>query len=539
MKRIVACLIWLLIAGPSVRAQGFLWAKDFVSDSQSDFVAGFLCKDASDNLYTDGSFSGTVDFDPGPGSYTMTGSASKFIQKLDANGNFIWVKRLDVSVRHMATDDMGNIFLTGAFSGTIDFDPGPGTQTLTSIYGPDCYILKLDSSGTFQWVKQIGDGGASDGSQIKPDNNGNIFVVGTYEWTTDLDPGPGIYIDTAAGNRDVFVIKLDAAGDFVWAYVSGTALDDEAYGVDVDVLGNVYVISKEPVVNITKLNSNGTPVWSKQMDGGVSFGRVTIGDNALFVSGIFTGTSDFDPGPGTFSLTSFGMWDIFLLKLDMSGSMVWVKQIGGAGIERATSAIIDGVGNIYLYGDFQSTCDFDPGPQQHNLTAQTDGINDMDLFLLKLDASGDLVWVHQIGSKRDEGVGQCILDSHSNIVAFGSYQDTVDFDPGAGVYQLSTYPYTQNGFLFKWVNPMNVPLISSGNIVLTTFPNPTTGKIYVSCNEIIRQLTVTDVLGRIISLERPQTRKYSVEIDTSPGVYYVTVYSDADRATQKIVLTNE
>src|SRR5690606_18124577 len=117
-----------------------------------------------------------------------------FVAKYNSDGNFIWGKQIGGAeseiVYYHTVDDSGNIYLTGSFLGTLDFDPGPGTSQLTSAGMHDVFISKMDSSGNFEWAKQIGGPANDEGFSINVDNLGNVYVSGYFEGTADLNPGP-------------------------------------------------------------------------------------------------------------------------------------------------------------------------------------------------------------------------------------------------------------------------------------------------------------------------------------------------------------
>ncbi|MBL8812686.1 MAG: hypothetical protein JNM43_21150 [Planctomycetaceae bacterium] len=117
----------------------------------------------------------------------------------------------------IATDASGNVYTTGAFEGTVDFDPGSGTANLTSSGGPDIFVCKLDSAGNFVWAKRMGGTFDERSKGIAVDRSGNVLTIGFFFGTADFDPGNGTTVLTSAGASDVFVSKLDSTGNFVWA----------------------------------------------------------------------------------------------------------------------------------------------------------------------------------------------------------------------------------------------------------------------------------------------------------------------------------
>src|SRR5258706_6482447 len=146
--------------------------------------------------------------------------------------NFKWAKQMGGTGAYAAgsstaVDAAGNVYTSGVFSNTVDFDPGPGTYNLTSTGTYDMFISKLDSSGNFIWVKAMGGNSSLDiagGSSITLDAAGNVYITGTFEGTVDFDPGPGLFTLSVTGNfrtRASFVLKLDSDGNFIWAKQTG------------------------------------------------------------------------------------------------------------------------------------------------------------------------------------------------------------------------------------------------------------------------------------------------------------------------------
>ncbi|MEZ4686991.1 MAG: SBBP repeat-containing protein [Bacteroidia bacterium] len=243
--------LWVLCNTPSLTySQTFEWAKSLVSRPFQ--LATSMAVDNNGDNYLTGGFKQTVDFDPGPGTANLTsaGGTDMFVSKLDASGNFAWAKRIGgpgtTIAYDMKLDNTGNIYLTGAFQQTVDFDPGPGITNLTSEGLVDIFVLKLDGSGNFVWAKRFGGisrNGAS-GHGIALDRSGNIHITGTFVDSIDFDPGPGTAILRGAGTSDVFVLKLDANGDFVWVKgIAGSSVEI-GYKIEVDASGNVYSIGE-------------------------------------------------------------------------------------------------------------------------------------------------------------------------------------------------------------------------------------------------------------------------------------------------------
>ena len=388
-----------LISAPSANAWSSAQTNVSVFGGSSSDFGSSIAVDSSGNIYTTGYFQGTGDFDPGAGTTNLTsaGGYDVFVSKLDSSGNFVWAKSFGGSANEsgqsIEVDSSGNVYTTGYFQDTVDFDPGAGTTNLTSAGGYDAFVSKLDSSGDFVWAKIFSGSTYQEiGYAIAVDSSGNVYTTGYFWGTVDFDPGAGTTNLTSAGSNDVFVSKLDSSGNFVWAQSFGGSALDIGFSIAIDSSGNVYTL------------------------------------------GVFRDTADFDPGAGTTNLTSAGINDLFVSKLNSSGALLWVKGFGGSSSESGQSIEVDSSGNVYTTGYFEGTVDFDPGAGTTNLTS----VGSNDGFISKLDSSGNFVWAKSIGGSSGDSVRSIAVDSSGNVYTTGSFQDTVDFDPGAGTTNLTS-----------------------------------------------------------------------------------------------------
>jgi PKD-like domain/Secretion system C-terminal sorting domain/Beta-propeller repeat len=385
------------------------WAYSF-GDTLNDWGATIIT-DSIGDVYILGHFFGMVDFDPGPNTFYLPYLGSSFVLKLSGNGSFVWVKRLAGSLSSggessLIADESGNVYVTGEFINTDDFDPGSAVYNLTTFGGHDIFILKLNSDGDFVWAKSIGGEEWDSGLSIALDSAENVYVTGIFRADADFDPGSGIFILSACGgqyDRDAFILKLNSDGDFVWAKSIGDCFDNiTSTGIAVSAAGEVY-----------------TTGW---------FG------------GSFEGTLDFDPGSEVFNLSAVWESDIFILKLNTEGDFVWAKSIGSWYYESGTAIALDENNNIYTTGYFNGTVDFDPGLDVFNLTSE-----ETDIFILKLDTDGNFVWAGGLigdgGGAPPNSVfasGHAItIDSWNNIYTTGHFTEITDFDPDASNYELT------------------------------------------------------------------------------------------------------
>lgn len=182
--------------------------------------------------------------------------------------------------------------------------------------------------------------------------------------------------------------------------------------------------------------------WVKQVKctGDYNNGNAVVTDAAgnVYTCGRFSGTADFDPGPATLNLTAEAITDIFIMKQDAAGGLLWAKRIGAGSppnTNQAVSMAVDGDGNVYTTGIYGASADFDPGPGTAYLNF---GGGWNDAFILKLDAAGNYVWAKSFSGSEDESGTEIALDNDGNIYTYGSFSGTVDFDPGPGVFNMTS-----------------------------------------------------------------------------------------------------
>lgn len=482
-------LALILLAGSFCNAQPvFNWAKSFgdANDDQGKSIA----LDATGNVYVAGVFTGTADFDPGPAAHTLTANGSSqdiFIAKYNASGDYLWAVNIgnsnDEMVNKIAVDASGNLYATGYFYGTVDFDPGATAQNLTCIGYVEAFVLKLDALGNYVWAKQIGGAGSGGevGQSVAVDANGNILIAGCYDGTPDLDPGINSQIMPFAGSQDAFICKWDASGNYIWGRsVNGPSIENP-WSIATDATGNVYtaghfigsavdfdpgagIESISPVgsadIFILKLDINGNFVWVKQMGGaGATSVNRGIGVDAsgnVIITGGFIGTTDFDPGAGVTNFTSTGT-DIYAAKLTAAGGLVWAKQISGSSDELAQSLALDAAGNVYMAGTYGGTPDFDPDATATYTLANAGAY---DIFVSKLNSTGDFVWARSMGGVNVDMGLDIAVNGADNIFTTGYFRETADFDPDAGTQNLTAAGAISGSdvFIARFIPSTSLPL---------------------------------------------------------------------------------
>lgn len=179
--------------------------------------------------------------------------------------------------------------------------------------------------------------------------------------------------------------------------------------------------------------------WAHQMGGssGWDVGTSIISDplGNICVGGSFKGTADFDPDTVVLNLVSKGLYDIFIQKFDPTGNLIWVKHVGGTKDDNLYCIASDSYGNIYSTGFFYGNVDFDPGPGVTNLNS--DPIRGA-CFILKLDMAGNLIWAKKISGTGGTVITSIKTDAVGHTYTTGYFNNTVDFDPNSGIFNLTS-----------------------------------------------------------------------------------------------------
>jgi len=438
-------------------AQNFSWAKTsggVNATVRPPFWYPTLGTDAAGNVYQATNLSGIADFNPGsPVLNYNSSNGSSVIQKLDANGIFVWALQLGVTVTSLATDAQGYSYFTGTFTGTADLDPGPSVYPLTSMGYADVFIAKIDPAGNFLWAKQIEGAGVDAVNGLSLDANKNIIISGGYGHgavggtTADFDPDPfTTYILTSAGNRDAFILVLNMDGLFVkvktWGGTNfdnaGLALGDAAgnlysFGTftgTVDFDGTVLSSSNQAWI-LTKIDAAGNYSWIRNLGTIVQVFSLSLdAASGCYISGSFAGTNDFDPGPGIYNYSAVSVQDGYYSKFNGDGSFAWAKHIRSNGVPNAITN--DAAGNLYVTGSFTgSNIDFNPGAGTAYLKAPGRGT-----YILKVDANANFQWVKQIGGEsRTNSIGRWIrVGATGEIITSLEFSGSIDADPGTAKF---------------------------------------------------------------------------------------------------------
>jgi hypothetical protein len=342
--------------------------------------------DRSGHTYVAGCFSGKVIFDKI--KLKAQGSQDAFLAQYDANGNAIWVRQTGgkngfcVSCG-AAADKNGNIYVTGSFGGKAKF----GTNYVLSRSGSDVFLVKYDVAGNVLWMRQAGEMGENSGASVAVDENDSVYVTGRY-----------------ANGR---------SGDISISF--GTIKIKETFEACLDGY-------------IAKYDHDGNVVWAQATTGHYEFGHNSVVADKrgnIFVAGSFT----FNPKFGGISLAAKpeGNADIFLLKYDANGKILWGISAGGIAHDECFALATDGEGNVYLAGFFDERADF--GRIHVEARPHDPQLSYSPAFVAKCNSAGDFVWVKSIDvATAYSPINGIALDSRRNIYITGTLDKVLSCD---------------------------------------------------------------------------------------------------------------
>jgi hypothetical protein len=405
-----------------------------------------VATDGAGNAFVAGRTGGDLD-GLGVGDPAVGGS-DLVLLRFALDGTLQWRRQLgtpaDDEAFAVAVDGDGNIYVTGTTAGDLDGlgvgDPLAGAT--------DFFLAKFGPTGNLLFTRQLGTLAADEARGVAVDGLGNIYVTGTT--AGDLD-GPGISSDLLVGGTDFFLAKFDAAGTLLRTRQFGTLADDRAFGLAVDGVGNIYVtgstggdldgpgIGSDPLVGgtdifLAKFNSDGSNVnllRTRQLGTlatDEARGVAVDGVGNVYVTGM-TGQDLDGPGGGD---PFFGGSDIFLAKFDPAGNLLFTRQLGTLADDRGFAVAIDGAGSAYVTGTTAGDLD-GPGIGSDPLVGAT------DLFLAKFEPSGSLLFTRQRGTLADDsafGVAVARLAVGGNVFVTGETQGDLDGNVGVGDFDL-------------------------------------------------------------------------------------------------------
>ncbi|WP_201293646.1 NHL repeat-containing protein, partial [Tenacibaculum maritimum] len=508
----------------------FIWAKRTRTRGRYGSIMDFAL-DSGGNSYAVGTADGDIVAEYENRTEIIKGKKAKkqiYIQKIDANGKLKWLKGMNVGrgkAEEIHLENDSDLYVTGSFSETVDFDMSEGEKLLTSNDRTDPFTLKMSVGEDevvveeeivednydyvnevdpqdleLTWAKQIKGADSNSGNYVTTDLNDNTYIVGKFANFTDFNPTEKGGILKTDGERDVYIQKRNSNGKHVWAkQIKGTSARNVGR-VITDYENNIYIIGifkgkadfdlgegekwlaakGNSDIFILKLDPEGNTIWVEQISTGGSFlhqsadtGSIAIGtDNNLYVTGFFRDSLSATIGGQSINFSS-ERESVFILKMGLDGGLKWANQFEGKGATYANSLSLDQDNSIYISGHFTASVDFDPSAGEYLL--KTEGKRERAMFIAKLDTEGNFKWAKKIKGAMVNSGGSLANDARNNLYVSGRFSGTIDINPNEGVYHLTALPrYGSNSFILK--------LTSAGAFLWAT---PTRSDKFCMLNEIV------------------------------------------------------
>lgn len=470
------------------------WVREIIG-GYDERVLGLCVDRINDFIYFTGTTWNHATFGGCPAPSFYGGRDNIFIGKSDLNGNCQWFLPAggysDDHGYDLATDNSGNVYFTGFVSNNGGADTAMfGSIKIYVPWGDSLgFISKISPAGVFQWVRTFQ---ATDGerdNRIAVDENGNSFVTGGFWGTKPFGPVTA----TSNGGTDIFVIKYDTGGNFMWLRTTGSTLDDRGNAISMGSDNKIYLIG--------------------EFRDRVGFGTDSINNNG---------------GPGG--------RDLFVAKIDQIGNWDWAKKAGSdAGSDRGNRIAANKQDLLFVTGQFNGLASFGSADTLSN------GMDSIQIFVAAIDTTGKWHWAIQAGSSiEDRGTGIAVDDS-CNVFTCGYYELTASFDamnltslgrkdiyvakiPGACVY--NTVGIAEN----------------SSEMDPRFYPNPTNGKLTIDLGKNYNELRleVYNVVGELVlSSKHGSTDKIELNIEHADGLYFVhLIPKDETPVVLKVIKSN-
>ena len=478
------------------------------------------------------------------------GDTDIFLAKYSKNGKLIWVKNygstytknitITESGNDVAVDSKDNIYIVGRFAETANFT---GT-TVKSAGGYDIFFAKIDKDGDLQWVKSIGNHLCDISNSLYIDKNDNIYVSGTTQGTLML----GDYLMSTVGTN-AFIAKYSVDGYIQWVkhmQTKGNTAINKVTGDDNCIyftgyfgkelfFEDKYIESKgDRDLFLVKLNNQGELIWIKTSDEcTVASGKdICIGDNGIYIVGDYTKWLAFDD----VKIMAEGSQDIFIARLNNAGELIWIKSFGGPDLDRVTAISKLGSNEVIVSGMYSNQLYIG------DTIIETEGLE--DVFLASYDLSGRYQWIYGFGSTMQDRLNDIYVDKYNDIYLTGFMRKDMLFDNvilnsngGSDIFigKLANY---NNESLDVYEQGFNVENI----VEFELYPNPCNGLFTIYSNPAfmgnIQYFEIRNALGESVQIvKEPSSTELSINISNLPsGVYFIEgITKDDDVYTRRLV----
>lgn len=464
-----------------------LWAKGLTGSTNSFTICQDICVDNEGNIYTIGSFGGTVDF--GGTTLTANGYGDIYFIKYDTDGNIIWAKQSTNSYssfgQKINIDNSGNIYIAGSFRGDYQ-GLTLGSITLTNpgnVSYDDIFIFKLTSSGNAVWGKKITGIGQKNLTAMTVDNFGNVYLTGDF-FAPTMTVGNYTLTNNVSNNstNDIYIIKYDSNGVESWVHSFGGSAYDYGSDIKFDNMSNIRAVG---TFSNSSINFNGTTL---------------LGNGSCANS--------------------------YIINFDQDFNVLWGKSFGNASNNNSHCIEIDSQGNSFVAGDFVFSLDLG--------NFYLENVNPegwADIYVITYDNQGNIIDANSAGGQDLEKVNAMTLDQNENIYVTGYYfSSTCTF----GNYTITNTSVSGQADLFISkisYNNLAVNKVSSQSNV-SIYPNPMNINAVIEFDE-----AQVNTMVKIIDLKGQEIRTYHLngekkimieKGEINSGIYFIQVITETN-----------
>ncbi|MBX7053000.1 MAG: SBBP repeat-containing protein [Flavobacteriales bacterium] len=464
----------------------YLWVVRLGGDESTSEWAQDVAADSDGNIYVAGNFSNTCDFDPSGELFQLYDTNTDgYLLKLSPDGDLIWVREISspgaVRAHGLTISPNGHIIISG-FLSPETFVGDPSNALPSDADGG--FVSAFDPSGNVQWTKVFQSSTTCNVVKIATDSNDNLYGIGIYNGTFDVDPGPGIIEMNADGSDDGFFFKLDASGNLLWNGSFGSTAEDWGYDIAVSQNDEVYL------------------------------------------TGHFKGDMTIHSTNDDLTIPVQSASDALFARIDTDGQLIWAHGVATDGRGHAVSTNLEG--EPFFTGYFSGTTDFDPG-QGSSIFISVDESDDM--FVVHYTAAGALVDAYAVSGTYGQ-LGRGIhVDSHTVFVT-GQTGGNADLDPGDGVIAASSAGGVS--FYLK-LEPTSASGIIENNLQSNMYPNPVRRGQFIHIPGFQGLARVLDLSGRECLRWNIQWNE-NVEVNLESGQYQIECLSDEGRKVVRLIV---
>ncbi|NQY66610.1 MAG: T9SS type A sorting domain-containing protein, partial [Flavobacteriales bacterium] len=492
-----------------------------------------------------------VDMDPSSDSVFVYGNGSNdvFLAKYFPNGEFDWVVTIggyaDDELATFNIDNVGNVFVTGNFIGTVDFDPSDNPYNLTSNGSKDAFFAKYNSTGELDWAFNIGDELEDNGKFIHPDELGNFYISGSFNDTINLNPLGNEFEAISPEGVGMYLAKYDSQANLQWAkiysgegavFVTDVELDDSFIYISGRSLSDTIFITDEnetilPGIFTTKISHGGTISWIKQFDGYSTLNKSVLSDGEQYRTGSTPLAFDLDPSQSEYLISPINnSVQPFIAKYDSLGDFVWGKIFEQDG-PIILSIEISEDNNLFIAGRFTGIMDIDPS--EDGLLFQADSSTYGNNFFAEFDTDGNILWANTYNGKGSQGGNSSVALGDSSTLFTTSYilEDSLD----VGIGNSSMYAY--RGIMIAKYHESLVGIETKGAIIKKLiYPNPSNGVVNIPKGTEYDIIEIYNNTGKKLS-SYSSLNKRQIDLSKFPfGIYFIKIFSKNGVYAQKIIL---